>query len=193
MKFSLSLAMANLVSASIAAESPLPSGFPAIPKACLEIPQAIGFKPIKLMNQFQQEVCVKNCSATINQHNEFLVNTVFPQIIPDLDKKLDISTSNKQLLNQTRTEAFAAIKKSCDSKGDQPLCNDPQGLFEWGTCAMQASGPIYQKNMKQLAGALKLSESQCEKLKALDSDDSVWNKVIPGYIKQFADQCESNQ
>lgn len=191
MKFSLPLAVATLASVSAAAESPFPSSLPSIPQACQEIPQAIGLKPIKLLKQFHEEVCEKSkCSATINQHNDYLMNDVFPQIISDLDQKLDISSSNKQLFSQIRTQAVAAVKKSCTSKGNQPLCNDQQGLFEWGTCAIQASGPIYQKHMKELASAAQLSEAQCEKLKALDTDETVWNKTIPGYIEKFAEQCE---
>lgn len=204
MKFPLALATATLASVSAAADTPIPSvppapsgfppiqsGSPMIPKACQEIPQLVGLKPLKLLHQFHEDVCEKNCSATINEHNEYVVNNVLPQIIPDLDKKLDISASDKKLFTQVRTEAVAAIKKSCGSQGDQPLCNDPKGLFEFGACAMQATTPIYQKEMKQLAGALQLTDSRCEKLKALDSDPAVWNKIIPGYIEKFAQQCES--
>ncbi|OQE17613.1 hypothetical protein PENSTE_c020G05990 [Penicillium steckii] len=192
MKLSLSLAVATLVSASVAAESPFPSSLPALPKACQEIPQAIGLKPAKLLKQFHDEVCEKNkCNATINEHNDYLVQDVFPKLISDLDKNLDISAKDKQVFSKVREQAKDAVKQKCTAKGKQPLCNDPQGLFEWGSCAIQASAPVYQKHMQQLASVSKLSESQCEKLKDLDTDETFWSKTIPGYIEKFAEQCES--
>ncbi|KAJ5378527.1 hypothetical protein N7509_011646 [Penicillium cosmopolitanum] len=143
--------------------------------------------------KFHEDVCEKGkCSATINEHSEYLVNDVFPKIISDLDEKLEISAGKKQLFSQIHTQAAAAVKKSCNSQGEKPLCNsqgekplcdDPQGLFEWGSCALKASTPIYQKHMKELASASQLSEAQCQKLKALENYDSVWNKTIPGYIE----------
>jgi hypothetical protein len=192
MKFSLPLIVATLASISAAAGTPAPSGIPSIPQACQEIPQAIGLKPIRLLKQFHEEVCEKGkCSATINEHNEYLVNDVFPKIISDLDEKLEISASNKQLFSQIRTQAAAAVKKSCNPQGEKALCDDPQGLFEWGSCALKASTPVYQKHMKELASASQLSEAQCQKLKALETDESVWNKTIPGYIETFAQKCET--
>lgn len=192
MKFFLAIAVATLVSMSSAAGTPALSGLPSIPQACQEIPQAIGLKPIQLLKQFHEDVCEKSkCNATITEHNEYLVNDVLPKIISDLDEKLEISASNKQLFSQIRLQAAATVKKSCSSQGEKPLCDDPQGLFEWGSCALKASTPIYQKHMKELASASQLSDAQCQKLKALDTDESVWNKTIPGYIETFARKCES--
>ncbi|KAI9926253.1 hypothetical protein ASPWEDRAFT_61571 [Aspergillus wentii DTO 134E9] len=195
MKFSLSMVVASAAVASAASVAPSPSGSPEIanlfdiPKSCLEIPQVVGDKPLKLMHYFHTQVCEKNCSATINEHNQYLETSVYPQIMQDVNQKLGVSASDQKLFNQTHTEIVAAVKKSCSSQGEKPLCNDLQGAFNWGTCAFKAYQPIIEKHIKDLSGAVKLSDEKCEKVKELDSDQAIWQKTLPGYIDNFAKQC----
>ncbi|KAE8151601.1 hypothetical protein BDV25DRAFT_138730 [Aspergillus avenaceus] len=188
MKFSLSstvVAAATLCSVANAA------AFPSIPETCLEIPQVLGQKPMKLMQYFHTQVCEKaNCTATINQHNQYLHNNVYPHLIQDINTKLGVSSSEQALFNQTNTQVVAAVQKSCASEGNKPLCNDVQGLFQYGACAFKASQPILEQHMKQISGSVKLTEEKCQKIKQLDSDQTAWSKTLPGYVDQFAAQCE---
>ncbi|KAF7590845.1 hypothetical protein BBP40_002314 [Aspergillus hancockii] len=187
MKFIVSSAMlatATLCSVANAA-------FPSIPETCLEIPQVLGQKPLKLMQYFHEHVCEKaNCTATINQHNQYLYKNVLPQLIQDVNAKLGVSANEQALFNQTSTQVIAAVQKSCASEGNKPLCNDPEGLFGYGACAFKASQPILRNQIKQLSGAVDLTEAKCQKIKELDSDQTAWSKTLPGYVDRFAALCE---
>lgn len=165
------------------------SGLPSIPQSCLEIPQVVGNKPQQLMQYFHKEVCQQNCKATINQHNNYLHNYVMPQIIKDVNQRLDVPVQEQQLFNQTSTQVVAAVQKSCSEEGNKPLCNDLEGVFNYGLCAFKASQPIIMKHMKEFSGSAKLTEEKCNKIKQLDSDQTVWQKTLPAYVDKFAKQC----
>ncbi|KAH8427274.1 uncharacterized protein LDX57_004988 [Aspergillus melleus] len=165
------------------------TGLPSIPQSCLEIPQVVGNKPQQLMQYFHKEVCQQGCKATINQHNHYLHNYVMPQIIKDVNQRLEVPVQEQQLFNQTSTQVVAAVQKSCAQEGNKPLCNDLQGVFDYGLCAFKASQPILMNHVKEFSGSAKLTEEKCNKIKALDSDQTIWQKTLPAYVDKFAKQC----
>ncbi|KAE8132796.1 hypothetical protein BDV38DRAFT_274806 [Aspergillus pseudotamarii] len=189
MKFSVPSAL--LVTATLSSVGN--AAFPNVPETCLEIPQVLGQKPLKLMQYFHTQVCEKaNCTATINQHNQYLHNNVLPQLIQDVNTKLGVSASEQMLYNQTSTQLIAAVQKSCAAEGNKPLCNNPEGLFNYGACAFKASQPVLEKQVKQLSSSVQLTEEKCQKIKQLDSDETAWSKTLPGYIDRFAALCEKD-
>ncbi|KAI2883868.1 transcriptional regulator family: Fungal Specific TF [Aspergillus niger] len=185
MKFTVGSAMVATTFLS-AANAAFPS-IPNIPETCLEIPQVIGNKPLQLLSYFHKEVCEKNCTATINQHNQYLQESVFPQIMKDLDQKLDIPASEQASFQKIQTQITSAIEKDCKSEGDKPLCNDLEGLANYGICALKASQPIIMNNIGQLQGSVNITDADCTKIKQIDSDATVWQKTLPGLGR--ADTC----
>ncbi|OJI85072.1 hypothetical protein ASPTUDRAFT_120061 [Aspergillus tubingensis CBS 134.48] len=180
MKFTVGSAMVATTFLS-AANAAFPS-IPNIPETCLEIPQVIGNKPLQLLSYFHKEVCEKNCTATINQHNQYLQESVFPQIMKDLDQKLDVPASEQASFQKIQTQINSAIEKDCKSEGDKPLCNDLEGLASYGLCALKASQPIILNNIGQLQGSMNITDADCTKIKQIDSDATVWQKTLPSYI-----------
>ncbi|PWY80526.1 hypothetical protein BO70DRAFT_45081 [Aspergillus heteromorphus CBS 117.55] len=191
MKFTSSsvVAAATFFSAANAAGLSLPD----IPQSCLQIPQVLGNKPLQLMHYFNTEVCDKNCTATINQHNQYLQEQVVPQITKDLDAKLGISTSQEESFSQFRTQLTSAVTKDCQTEGNKPLCNDLQGLFQYGACVFKATQPIIMNHIGQISSSINITEAGCNKIKELDSDQTVWQKTLPGYIDKFEQLCASEK
>ncbi|PWY88568.1 hypothetical protein BO94DRAFT_545680 [Aspergillus sclerotioniger CBS 115572] len=166
---------------------------PNIPETCLEIPQVLGNKPLQLLSYFHKEVCEKNCTATINQHNQYLQQSVFPQIMKDLDQKLDISASEQASFQKIQTQVEAAIKKDCVAEGNKQLCNDLEGLADYGLCVLKATEPIIKQNIGQLKSSVNITDADCAKIKSIDSDATVWQKTLPAYVDKFAQICESEK
>ncbi|KAB8073305.1 hypothetical protein BDV29DRAFT_157697 [Aspergillus leporis] len=115
---------------------------------------------------------------------------MFPTLIQDVTRCLGVSADEQALFNQTSTQVIAAVQKGCASEGNKPLCNDPQELFNYGICALKASQPILQNQVKQLSGSVQLIDEKCQKVKELDSGQIAWSKTLPGYVDRFASQCE---
>ncbi|PYH49725.1 uncharacterized protein BP01DRAFT_4063 [Aspergillus saccharolyticus JOP 1030-1] len=181
----------TFLSAANAAGSPSLSN---IPESCLEIPKVLGNKPLQLLEYFHKEVCEQDCTATINQHNSYVRNQVLPQLIRDVDQKLGISATEQAQFKQLQTQAAAAVQKSCSAEGNKPLCNDIQGLVDYGFCAFKAAEPIFKNHLNQLQqGSLNITEAKCDKIKELDSDATVWQKTLPSYIDKFAKECASEK
>ncbi|PYH92669.1 hypothetical protein BO71DRAFT_18750 [Aspergillus ellipticus CBS 707.79] len=189
MKLTISSALAATTFLSVANAAGM--SLPNIPESCLQIPQVVGNKPLQLMHYFHTEVCEKNCTATINQHNEYVQKQVLPQVTKDLDEKLGVTAAQEESFQQLQTQLTAAVTKSCETEGNKPLCNDLQGLFQYGTCVFKATQPIIMQNIGKISQSVNVTEESCNKIKAIDSDQTVWQKTLPGYIEKFEQECAS--
>lgn len=193
----MKLSVSSVVVASTFLSAANAATFPSlssIPESCLEIPKVLGNKPLQLLEYFHKEVCEQNCAATISQHNTYVQTEVLPQLIQAVDQKLGISATEQAQFKQLHTQAVAAVQKSCSAEGNKPLCNDIQGLVDYGLCAFKAAEPIFQNHLSQLQqGSLNITEAKCDKIKELDSDATVWQKTLPSYIDKFAKECASEK
>lgn len=163
----------------------------SVPATCQSITDSLGDKPQNLLQYFQQTVCQKNkCSSTINDQNEFVENTVIPDMLKQMSSQLDIKPDQQQKLQQLGTQAKQAITKNCGSKGDQKLCDDEQGVKEYGQCVIDATGPIFEDAGNDQGN--QPSEEDCQKLKKALTSEELWSKTLPGYVDQFAQQCQKN-
>ncbi|RAL05363.1 uncharacterized protein BO80DRAFT_478327 [Aspergillus ibericus CBS 121593] len=189
----LTLTSTLMATTSLLTLSSAQFSIPNIPQTCLEIPQVLGNKPLQLLSYFHKEVCEKNCTATINQHNQYLQQSVFPQIMKDLDTKLDISTTEQASFQKIQTQVEAAIKKDCYTEGNKQLCNDLEGLADYGLCVLKATQPIILKSIGELKSSVNITDADCQKIKSIDSDATVWEKTLPGYVDRFEQICESEK
>ncbi|KAE8382468.1 hypothetical protein BDV26DRAFT_288504 [Aspergillus bertholletiae] len=189
MKFSVSSAL--MVTAAFSAVGH--AAPPTIPEACYKIPEALGLKPLKVIEQFTTQVCDKaNCTATINEHGQFFYETILPQAIQEFNPKLGVSADEQALFNQTSSQVVDALKKSCAAEGDKPLCYNIGGQLSYLGCALQAALPILEGKAEQIFSTAQITDERCQKITQLLSDEALWSQTIPGYVDQFATMCKAN-
>ncbi|KAH8810819.1 hypothetical protein F5884DRAFT_260888 [Xylogone sp. PMI_703] len=163
-----------------------------IPSECMKAIASLEGRFTSLSKSYQTEICAKGCKPSVDDWDEWTYQHAFLPFVDSVTTEMGLSEKFHNTWVQLGKDLAANVKKDCASLlEDTHFCANPDTLEQWGKCFKRNFLVLSAKN------ALKVFPLVTSELCKADymylTRDHLWQEVLPGYMKEYAATCDTEQ